>query len=405
MSSSNSILSYGALRNENHRLINEIKRLECVANWLREESSVQRKVIGQLKILNQSLRVISKKPHHFGKNYCDLRHFRCKIIHSRFNFCMKNSQDGRDQSTSRKVLHTRMDRSFGGSSDCKSAISIKFSTRMENVSNDGSSKCNPNDSLVIKRLSKNIEMLQANYGMPSCLKGNILVASCDEILVQPAPSLTCSATSSQHTKSRQVIPRRFIALGPPPRMLKGPKIKTNAFSSKQVNAETSPDSSFDDNTPSSDYSDHDENLGLQVLSPIPHASNDLRESLENLDVDTATAEPDTGIDEVLHGLGEEILGQEILQCALEYVAQNFVDDNQVDGIVEDNSCNNVQYDGCNDFEEEYCAEVGEVACDDFQNVAYDGFELDLHANDAEAYDGFCSYDEEGAWSMEEDCSQ
>ena len=79
------ILSYGALYEENATLKKNIKKLKSTCYWLLKETKIQRRVIDQLKLLYESKSSVSLKPTYIPKTYCDQGHYKCEILHKRFN--------------------------------------------------------------------------------------------------------------------------------------------------------------------------------------------------------------------------------------------------------------------------------------------------------------------------------
>ena len=79
------ILSYGALYEENATLKKNIKKLKSTCYWLLKEMKIQHRVIDQLKLLYDSKSSVSLKSTYTSKNYCDQGHYKCEILHRRFN--------------------------------------------------------------------------------------------------------------------------------------------------------------------------------------------------------------------------------------------------------------------------------------------------------------------------------
>ena len=84
------ILSYGALLIENKNLRKQIEKLQLVADFLRSETIVQSRVIGQFRQLHKSLANPLIRPQNVVK-FCDRGHFGCKILHSRFSLVNKSA--------------------------------------------------------------------------------------------------------------------------------------------------------------------------------------------------------------------------------------------------------------------------------------------------------------------------
>ena len=79
------ILTYSALMTKNKLLLSQVDKLKKMANLLLQESSVQRRIIAQLKQLYRSCSDPILKSFH-DKKFCDCHHFGCEIIHARFNY-------------------------------------------------------------------------------------------------------------------------------------------------------------------------------------------------------------------------------------------------------------------------------------------------------------------------------
>ena len=143
-------------------------------------------------------------------------------MHARFNF-VNALQISTDRNLKKDFLNTRRNDKFGGSLDKKSTT---FLTQRPKVDVH-----KPNEAFFYKKLSKNIDLLQSKYGMPSLYKGKLLVASCNEFYVETAPH-TAESVNSQHTMGRKFLHRGFVAMGPPPRMLRGPQVTKNVLNFK-----------------------------------------------------------------------------------------------------------------------------------------------------------------------------
>ena len=124
-----------------------VNSLNLQITHLKKECTVQAKVIQQLKTLYSSSLCKNAK-------YCDAGHLYCKIQHNRYNYVNPNVQD----------------------QDQKPAVIVK----------DRMSIQEKNERLIIKKMSKKIDILQSRYGTPSNLQliGSILVSSVDTISIK-----------------------------------------------------------------------------------------------------------------------------------------------------------------------------------------------------------------------------
>ena len=155
------ILSYGALATENGILKEKIQKLKKTAKFLLEESCIQSKVIGQLKQLNESRSSYIAKTKPNPGFYCNQGHFLCKIDHARYswlNQAIEVATDGRNSGV--KPLLNQCD-----------------------------------DRFHYKRLSKKIDQLQSKYGLPSCFRNKLFVASSDTVLIQDVPTAALATQS------------------------------------------------------------------------------------------------------------------------------------------------------------------------------------------------------------------
>ena len=137
------VLSYGALKSLRSKLKNEIRSLNKKIFHLKIENNLQFKIIQQLKTLNACSLISPFK--------CQAGHYNCKISHSRFNYAN---------------------------------VSSKLEAPMKVYTNCASTvRKNESDSLFIKKLSKNVDLIQSQYGFPSHLNNFIMVASTDTIFI------------------------------------------------------------------------------------------------------------------------------------------------------------------------------------------------------------------------------
>ena len=173
------ILSYGALYEENATLKKNIMKLKSTCYWLMKETKIQHRVIDQLKLLYESKTSVSLKSTYTSKNYCDQGHYKCEILHRRFNL-VKVLLGSRLTIDATKVP-TNGEVYIGGYSDqkCKPNILPKM---VETAA--GSCVKKRNEMLQIKKLSKLVDCFQAKYGLPSPLQDKIMVASMSETFIE-----------------------------------------------------------------------------------------------------------------------------------------------------------------------------------------------------------------------------
>jgi len=138
------ILSYGALRIEHKNLQNQVHRLNLMVECLLQETTVQNKIISQLKLLHESQAKALKK-----SKVCDRGHYGCQIVHARFNLI--NSPE-------------------------KIPVS-------QNLTSDVKTVYFKNEKSFFKVMSKKVDIIQAKYGMPTAFKHKIMVASGEDIVV------------------------------------------------------------------------------------------------------------------------------------------------------------------------------------------------------------------------------
>ena len=144
----NVVLSYGGLKALSKKLEKEIFSLNQKVYYLKKENCLQYEVIKHLKTMKTLPPVPPIK--------CDYGHYKCKIDHSRYNFvnvCPKPD-------ASKTLVPNR----------------------------DFAVKKNESESLLIKKLSKKVDVIQSRYGFPSYLKNFIMVASVDTIFIQSKSS-------------------------------------------------------------------------------------------------------------------------------------------------------------------------------------------------------------------------
>ena len=135
------IPTYGALKSICAQLEQKIAMINLNNIYLKKESTIQRKIIDQLKVLHVStLKTTQWKI--TGK--CAAGHYNCKIDHSKFNFVNQ----------------------YANQTTVATPNLIK------------------SESISIKRLSKQVDIIQAKYGMPCKLHNTVMVASEDAILLK-----------------------------------------------------------------------------------------------------------------------------------------------------------------------------------------------------------------------------
>ena len=178
------ILSYGALSAENVILKKNIEKLKSTCDWLFQETKIQDKVISQLKCLYNSMSLVPRKSTYSLKNYCDQGHYRCEILHRRFNLVKVSLSpsltiDTTSVPTSRKVYVSAF-------SDQKSKPNI-----LPQMLEADAVSCvkKRNEMFQIKKLSKLVDCFQAKYGLPSPLQDKIMVASMNETFIETSSSL------------------------------------------------------------------------------------------------------------------------------------------------------------------------------------------------------------------------
>ena len=144
-----------SLRTKYKRLEDEVSVLKLKISLLKEESLVQAKLISQLKLLHISTLKLN------SRTFCDAGHFRCRIDHKRFNF-----------------TNMKVDQDLEPSKPLDQSVSLLQKSLL----------LPKNDEIFLRRLSKNIDILQAKYGLPSSLRDKILIASADSIFIEPVHS-------------------------------------------------------------------------------------------------------------------------------------------------------------------------------------------------------------------------
>ena len=185
------ILSYGALAQQNKLLQAKVDNFQNMIALLKQETNIQSKVIGQLQDL---LELNSSLPQNRNaSDFCDKKHFMCKINHGRFTWTNQSEN--------------RVD---------KKAFSVT------------SPMPKKKKVFSFRRLSKRIDLLQAKYGMPSCQSGSIMVASAESIHLESSHGLSSRIKPTKRGKPKRKKPCIVFV----PRPLSGPSLSTVSSSHK-----------------------------------------------------------------------------------------------------------------------------------------------------------------------------